>query len=227
MYFNQQVFETLDLEKLYPLLLVAGPSGAGKTSVMKKLFLQDKIKQIANFTERSTVTTESLVQNNIKKLISFTTRSPRTHNNEVNGKEYYFITNEQYFKLLEEGKILESTEYSPGVYYGLFVEEFVNKLSEGICYNVVDCVGVKSFNIYKKSVSIFLYTTLRDAETQMIERGDSDIDIKDRIAKYNQEIEYRIECQYVIPNHNGFFENTVNILEEIVKVELLKLSPKI
>ena len=76
------------------LLVISAPSGGGKGTILKELFAQDE---------------------NLRLSVSATTRSPRP--GEEHGKEYYFLSREEFEGLIQEGKMLEHAEYV-GNYYG-------------------------------------------------------------------------------------------------------------
>lgn len=58
------------------------------------------------------------------KIISYTTRQPRQ--GEVNGKDYYFITNEQFDEMVKMGLFAETEEYSQGRKYGTLISDYVD-----------------------------------------------------------------------------------------------------
>lgn len=76
------------------LVVISGPSGAGKGSIIQEVLKRN---------------------NNLWLSVSMTSRKIRGQ--EVNGKEYYFITKEEFEEKIAEGELLEYTEYS-GNYYG-------------------------------------------------------------------------------------------------------------
>ena len=73
----------MSLNKDGVIIVLSSPSGAGKTTIVKKLSLKE----------------------NFKISISYTTRIPRI--NEINGKDYYFITKHDFDKLIENDELLE------------------------------------------------------------------------------------------------------------------------
>ncbi|MBQ8672123.1 MAG: guanylate kinase [Alphaproteobacteria bacterium] len=88
------------------MLILGGPSGTGKTSVVKKMLEQDK---------------------NISWSVSVTTRAPRE--GEKNGVDYYYVTDEQYDKYLQENAFYEHVDSQYGCRYGTLrseVDGFIN-----------------------------------------------------------------------------------------------------
>ena len=90
------------------LIILSGPSGVGKGTVREKLF------------EDATL--------NLAYSISMTTRSPRP--GEKNGREYFFVTKEEFEKKIEEGGLLEHAQFV-GNYYGRPKAYVDQLLSEG------------------------------------------------------------------------------------------------
>src|ERR1044072_1898067 len=88
------------IELLQKLIIITAPSGAGKTSVTK--YLLEKIPQLSF-------------------SISATTRKPRS--NEINGVDYYFITEEAFHTKIREDDFIEWEMVYEGKYYGTFKSE--------------------------------------------------------------------------------------------------------
>ena len=84
------------------IIALLGASGSGKSTVEKHLN--------ENY--------------GYEKIISYTTRSPRV--NENDGVDYNFITNDEFKKLIDEGKIAEYDEYSQGRLYGTLKEDYTS-----------------------------------------------------------------------------------------------------
>ncbi len=83
-----------DSTKRGKLIIISGPSGVGKGTIIKELFLED---------------------DNLFYSVSATTRNPRP--GETDGIEYYFYSKEQFKKMIESGEMLEYAVYSDN-YYG-------------------------------------------------------------------------------------------------------------
>ena len=105
---------------MYEILLLSGVSGVGKTS-------------IANWVVKSS--------RDIVEAVSHTTRAPRE--GEVDGEDYYFISEEDFAEMSMAGQFLETTEYR-GNHYGYTYDTFTRPMDEGkqiVC--VVDTEGVR------------------------------------------------------------------------------------
>ncbi|MEP4076234.1 guanylate kinase [Haloferula sp.] len=89
------------------LLLVSGPSGSGKSTLCRRL----EDEKEASFS------------------VSCTTRDPRT--GEVDGRDYYFLSKEDFVQRVEAGDFIEHAEVH-GNYYGTLRSEVVDRLSKGV-----------------------------------------------------------------------------------------------
>ena len=89
------------------LIIITGPSGVGKGTVVKKLLAKNK---------------------NLWLSISATTRNPRS--GEEYGKEYYFLTQDEFKKKIDSRLLLEWAEFA-GNYYGTPKDSVIKKISEG------------------------------------------------------------------------------------------------
>lgn len=183
--------QTKNNNKKNKLFIISGHSGSGKSSIMK-----------------------SLMDN---ELISFTTRPKRE--GEVEGKDYYFISEEEYKKMLENDELVECTYYS-GNYYGLTKEELENKLALGHAFVIVDYIGATQLlDLYDNCVTIMLHTSKEDAVQQMKDRGDSIESIRQRMLTYHNEIENKQYYDYVVINRYGHFNKTREIVKTIIEME--------
>ncbi len=178
------------------LLVVSGPAGSGKGTVLGNL-LKDTSKYVYS--------------------VSATTRSPRP--GEVDGKQYFFLTKEKFLSLVSEDSFLEHAEYV-GNYYGTlrsFVEE---KLEEG--KNVILEIEVQgALQIREKmpeAMLIFLcppdYATL---ENRLRGRGtETDEVIRKRLATALEEIKIAAGYDYLVVNEDGRSEECAAKIDRIV-----------
>ena len=117
------------------IVILSSPSGAGKTSLVKEISLK----------------------NNYSISISHTTREPRS--NEINGKHYFFINQDEFKKLISKGKFLEHAKVFNN-YYGSTKEVVFEKLDKG--QNVIfdiDWQGteqIKEKKLKYKIITIFI-----------------------------------------------------------------------
>ena len=97
----------MEFQRRGVMLVIASPSGAGKSSISRSLFQQDP---------------------NIRLSVSVTTRARRT--DEVHGKHYYFIDVETFQKMQRDGELLESAEVH-GNFYGTPRAQVEEQLAAG------------------------------------------------------------------------------------------------
>jgi guanylate kinase len=174
------------------LFLISGPSGSGKTTIMRRLMDNE--------------------------IVSFTTRPPRP--GEQNGRDYIFITKEEFTRLSESNGLIEQTEYA-GNYYGITRHEFESKLARGPAFAIVDAVGkVTLESLYPATVSIFIYADARDAIGNLKDRGESEEFIKKRLSTWLKEYQNRKMYNYVIRNNRGRLDDAVEVVRHIIRSEV-------
>lgn len=176
------------------LFVVTGPSGSGKTTIMRRIMDNE--------------------------LISFTTRPPRKR--EVDGRDYIFITKEEFDELLKNNRLIEYTCYvGNGHYYGLTIEEFERKIKKEDAFFISDFNGMLQVkNFYPNVKTIFIYSSKKDVVLNMRNRGDSEDTIKKRLASYEEEVKNKHHYDYIIYNERGRMDMTIKLIEKIVKGEI-------
>jgi len=164
------------------LIAVSGPSGTGKGTVLKNLRNND---------------------DNIKFSISATTRAPRE--DEIEGKNYFFKTVEEFKKMVDNGEIIE-WDYFCGNYYGTpgkYIEECIENGHDVILeITVSGAINIKKK--YPDCVLIFLLPpSFDELKNRIITRGTEDKEvIEKRLRKAFEEIQYINEYDYVVINDN-------------------------
>lgn len=136
------------------IIILVGPSGSGKDTIG-----------------------DGLTKQGIPQLVSFTTRSIRV--GEEHGVDYYFVDREDLGKL----SIVESTEYS-GNKYGLLRQEVDKSLTKNKdVYFIANADGAQQVKeMYPEEVIIFwLKVDLKTMRSRMVQRGDAEKDIQERI----------------------------------------------
>ena len=181
------------------LFIISAASGAGKTSLVKKLL--------------------TLI-NDLTLSISHTTRNPRP--SEIDGKDYFFVTNEIFAKMIKEDKFLETAKCH-GSFYGTsrnFVQE-VRDAGKDIIFEI-DWQGAKSIKaIFPDAISIFILPpSLKKLEERLIARGqDSEDTIKARLSAAKSEMSHVNQFDYVTINDN--FDDALKELQSIIMAEKL------
>lgn len=179
--------------------MISGPSGSGKTSVVKKVLVSDP---------------------SLKFLISHTTRRPRK--GEVHGREYYFISREEFEKMIKEGEFLEWAEVY-GNLYGTSRRELEEKSRNSDVILDIDVQGAESIKkIFPESCRIFLLPpSLEELEKRLEKRGDtSPEEMKKRLKIARWEISRYDIFDYLVVNEN--LDRCVEDVLSIIRAERLK-----
>lgn len=184
-------------------VILSGPSGVGKTTVINK-FLEKYKKQI-------------------EISISATTRLRR--NGEQDGKDYYFITKEQFVKLVQDGEFLEHV-FNFGNYYGTPKRNYIDAVMND--RDIIFTLDVKGMERAKQSkkidfVTIFMMPpSMEDLKERLQGRGtETEAQVSQRFASAKKEIQSALgKYDYVIYNAN--FDETVKKLEAIYLAEQRK-----
>ncbi len=184
------------------MFIIEAPSGTGKTTVIKELLKQDP---------------------NLKFSVSVTTRPPRE--GEKDGVDYYYITNEEYDKLLEEDAFYEYVDSQYGSRYGTLkseVDSFIN-VGQDVIFDL-DWVGMRQMKqkAPDKVVSIYLLPpSVAEVKRRLINRGtDSAAIIEKRMDLIVEKIQHYNEFDYVIVNVD--IEETIKKVRRIISCERMK-----
>lgn len=183
------------------LIIFSAPSGAGKTTIVKKL-LQE------NF--------------NLEFSISACSRDGR--HNEKHGKDYYFISVEEFRNRIEKDEFIEWEEVYPNQYYGTLRTEIYRIWSNGnnVIFDV-DVIG--GLNIKKqypdKSLAVFVKPpSIAELEKRLINRStDSKEHIIKRVAKAESEMSYANQFDVVIINESidKAVRDTIEVISKFLK----------
>lgn len=163
------------------LIVLSGPSGVGKGTVRKEIFSQEG--------------------NNFDYSISMTTRQMRP--GEVNGKDYYFVSKEEFEKEIADGGMLEYAQYVDN-YYGTPLKYVNEMLDAG--KDVFLEIEVKGAMQVREKVSdgLFIFLTppdLMELRQRIINRGADDLETIDkRMEKAKDEIEMMQNYDYAVVN---------------------------
>lgn len=179
------------------LLVISGPSGAGKGSISKRILEE----------------VDDLIYS-----ISMTTRAPRP--GEINGENYFFVTHEQFEAKIRENGFLEYAKVY-GEYYGTPKAKVMELLDEG--KDVVLEIDIQgAMNIrksYPKGVLIFILPpSMAELRKRITGRGSETIgDIELRLGEALKEIAYIDKYDYCVVN--GDLDEAVNRVKAIIIAE--------
>lgn len=183
------------------LIVVSGPSGVGKGTVVRELVKDE----------------------NFVLSVSATTRQPRT--GEQDGIAYHFLSKEQFEDLISEDALLEYACYCEN-YYGTPRAEILEQLNAG--KNVILEIDIQGYeNVRKKfpeCVGIFIAPPSLDTLKERLKNRGTEIEdiIQKRISRAFEEISVACHYDYIIVNE--FLDECVNDLKSVVRAEQLRAS---
>jgi guanylate kinase len=173
--------EGADMTKRGLLIVLSGPSGVGKGTVLKE-FINDKDLQLAY-------------------SVSMTTRKQRP--GEVDGVNYHFVSREEFEKARDNGELLESAEFV-GNYYGTPLNEVEKLRSQGknviLEIEVQGCTQVRTK--VKDALTIFIVPpSMTELEKRIRGRATEPEEIiRERLAKARKEMDLIGNYKYVVCN---------------------------
>ena len=175
------------------LVVVSGPSGVGKGTLVKTL-----VKRRADVVES----------------VSCTTRAPR--DGEVHGREYYFLSKEDFLRRVQENDFLEYDEHF-GNYYGTpksFVRDTLKDKSVIMEIDVVGALNAKK--TFPETVLVMVVPpSAEELKRRLSGRGsETETQIENRLARMEYELSHVDEYDYVIVNDD--LEKAITALENII-----------
>ena len=180
------------------ILILSSPSGAGKTTLAKKIADQD---------------------NNFKVSVSYTTRASRP--NEINGVDYNFVSIEEFQKLSNQNKFLEQAKVF-GNYYGTLKGPIEQDLLKGKDYLFdIDWQGTEQVKKIMPSdiVPIFILPpSIEHLEDRLKKREERNKElIEQRMKMAKGEITHWKDYKYIVVNED--IDNCFNQINQIIKIE--------
>jgi guanylate kinase len=173
------------MSKRGKLIVFSAPSGSGKTTIVRALLKRPEL--------------------NLAFSISATSRPPRGE--EVDGKDYYFLSQKEFEQNIRDGAFLEWEEVYPGQHYGTLLEEVNRLLEEG--KNVVfDIDVIGGLNIKKQfndeALALFVQPPSIEVLAQRLEqRGtDSSEKIHMRLEKARLELSQAPNFDHAVINES-------------------------
>jgi len=186
----------------YDMIVFTAPSGAGKTTIVRHLL--EKYKE------------------NLCFSISATTRDKRP--NEEDGRDYYFMSEEEFRVLIDEGQFVEWEEVYTGGYYGTLRSEVDKMIGQGkkLLFDI-DVYGAQSIKekygnrclaVFVKPPSFStLVQRLKDRQTESSES------LKKRVKRIKKELLFEHAFDYVLLNDK--LEETLEEAEKLIEKYLI------
>ena len=176
------------------LVVITGPSGVGKTTIIKSLLKADP---------------------GLKYSTSLTSRQPRP--NEADGDDYRFIGVEEFQEKIKNGEFVEWSEVY-GKYYGRLRSDLEELLSNGDVLVGIDVQGaVKLLNEYPEGIFIFMLPPSKAALEERLRgrKTDDETSIKTRLDAALKEMEQADDFQYKVINDR--IDETVKEIQSCIK----------
>ena len=163
------------------IIILSSPSGAGKTTLVKKISLRKKYKI----------------------SISHTTRKPRV--NEINSRDYFFVKNRDFKKLIKDKKFLEYAKVFKN-YYGSLKETVIQKLKKGenVIFDI-DWQGteqIKNKKLNFKIISIFILPpSKKELFKRLLKRDHKDKKIaRERMKQFKDDVMHWKDYDFAVIN---------------------------
>ena len=191
----------MKLNKKGLLIVISGPSGVGKGTVRKALFEREG--------------------HDLVYSVSMTTRKPR--DGEVDGSDYYFVSQEEFERQIENDNLLEYAKFV-GNYYGTPYDKVEEQLERGnevvLEIEVQGAIQEKA----KKPDAVFIFIappSYKALEQRLRRRGtESEEIIKERLDKAYREIEQAPAYDYIVINDD--VDNAADRIMAIIRAEHAK-----
>ena len=189
----------MNIDQKNKIIIISSQSGAGKTTLCKLLLKK---------------------MHNINLSISYTSRNQRL--NEINGKDYFFVTKEK-FKQLKNKNFFIETEINFDNNYGYLYINFKTFKKKQILFDI-DWKGARKIRkkVNRKDIIDFfiLPPSISELKKRLVKRGrDKKDEINLRLSYAIKEISHYKEYSYVLINQN--VQQTVNEICDIIKTNLI------
>ena len=185
------------------IIVISGPSGAGKGTVVKKLLEKNKKMALS---------------------ISMTTREPR--NGEINGKDYFYVTKSEFLKQIDKGNFLEFANVYGTDYYGTPKDKVMEYINKGIDVileiDINGALQVKEKN--PETIFIFIMPpSMKELKKRLITRDtETPEKILNRFKTAYKEINEAKKYNYVVINDN--VNKAVKRIEAILLAEKCRVD---
>ncbi len=198
-------FSTLTPASQPLLIIVSGPSGVGKDATLKRMKADGAPFHF---------------------LVTNTTRRQRP--NEVEGVDYHFVTEEEFYRKLASGDFLEHAVVY-GYQYGNSKSEIQQALARGEDVILrIDVQGAETIR-HKVEGAVFIFLTAEPAELEKrlrARRTESEEALQTRLKMAAVEMQEMSKFDYVVANHDAALAKTVGDIEAIIRAEKLRTRPR-
>ena len=182
------------------MVILSSPSGAGKTTISKKI--QQKYQ-------------------NFKISVSHTTRKPRQ--NEIRGKDYHFVSDEEFKRLINNGEFLEYAKVFNN-FYGTTRSPVIQNLEDGknVIFDI-DWQGADQIKNKKLNYKLITFFLLPPSKEVLFERL-SNRDMKDkliadqRMREFDRDVLHWINYDYVVVNAD--LNECYSKIEKLIDAEI-------
>jgi len=188
------------------LIVISGPSGAGKDTVMQRM------------QERGMP---------FRFVVTATTRPKRA--NEVHGRDYLFVSNAEFARMIDEDELIEHAIVY-GDYKGIPKQQVREALASGMDVIMrLDVQGAETVRKMAPEALMIFITTQNEAElvhrleTRKTETADS---LAIRIATARKELKRVESFDYVIVNRDYLLDETVDMIRAIIDAEHHRVKPR-
>ncbi len=183
--------------RAFRVVVLSGPSGAGKTTIVERLIRESPVKLV--------------------KCVSATTRPARA--GEVHGDSYYFLTDDDFATRRAAGEFLETAEvFGAGYWYGTLMSELERARREGgWAFLEIDVQGaLRVMQEYPDAVTIFLEPPSVEAcEQRLRSRGtDAEETIQRRLKKVQDELQLADRYRFRVVNDD--LEQAIHRINDIL-----------
>ena len=185
------------------VVVLSSPSGAGKTTLVKKI----------------------AQENNFKISISYTTRKSRT--NEANGKDYFFISEEEFKSLIKNKEFLEYAKVFEN-YYGSSKSQVFENLNKGenVIFDI-DWQGTEQIKKQKLNYKLITFFILPPSKSELFNRlknrdmKDKNI-VEERMKQFNEDIKQWENYDFVVINDD--LEKCYNEITRFINEKIKNLD---
>lgn len=179
------------------IIIICGPSGVGKGTIIKGLI---KSKNI-----------------HITLVKTYTTRKPQKRDKNLDN--HIYISKKEFLNKLKVGEFFESNFYN-GNYYGTLkkdLENIIKSKKTGLLEQNLD-KALLTKKQYKNILTIFIYSSLETIKQRLVKRGENTKEeIRERLKIAKDELKNKDKADYVVFNPENFPEKPISKILKIIK----------